>query len=100
MADTLDQIRGLIITEAQRRVGGGFIDDNGKPNARAIAEAMGCSVATMHRLLTARIVSTPGGHYNPSPAIMRGMQSWLQLDSETDLWHMIEAAEPAAPIRA
>lgn len=101
MGTTMDQVRGLILQEAERRRAEGLWHDNGRPNASEIAKRLGVSHQVLWRILRGiheqrpakkRRVSEP----RPSADVIRGLMDWLGFMEEADLWSAIRRA-PALP---
>jgi transcriptional regulator with XRE-family HTH domain len=92
--DTLGQVRSVIFAKAQQS---NLLNASGNPDARRVAGELGCSRSTVQRILAGRMAVQTGA-FKPTPKLIQGLQRWLGLAGEADVWAAIEAAAPRSPI--
>jgi hypothetical protein len=103
MADMFSRLRGLILDEAERRPSEIGRHPDGRPRADQIEKRMGLSKATVTRILLGRTRRTSDRprkeDYEPTQAVMNGIQRLLRLHTNEDVWAAIINARPRPPQR-
>ena len=109
MDEKLNQLRNLLIQEAERRAGKFLIGPTNRPNASALADAINPdeptpNKTTIQRILllernikTAEARTRPPKKYRPEQELVDGLIDWLGLSDEAELWR-VAAAAPQAPL--
>lgn len=85
---TLGQLQSVISARAMQD---SLTLPDGRPDAAAIAEKIGCSRHTVQRILRNRVARAET--FRPSPAFVRGLQRWFALGSEADVWSLLQRTD-------
>jgi hypothetical protein len=95
MADYLARVRDLLLAEVQRDpdryMTRGSKGRPRRPNASALARAMGVRPSTVHRILYGNGFGSPGLPYRPGQDVMDGLMRLLDLPDEGEVWRRLTA---------